>query len=119
MTFFETGRQADLFLLLLYAGGLSALGYDLLSPARKHAPRFLVPALDVLWCLIAAGLCAFALAAGGEGQLRLYALLGLCCGAGIYCLGVRRVFAALGRLIARKRKRNSPGQENQTWDHCK
>ena len=45
----------------------------------------------LLSAALCAALCLAALSLGGENQLRLYALLGMVCGAGIYCLGVRRI----------------------------
>lgn len=99
MTFFEASGQGRAFLLLLYAGAGAALCYDLIAPLRRHSPPWLRPALDGIWCLLTGWLCFLALAMGDQGALRLYALLGLCCGAGIYCLGVRRAaLALLGRI---------------------
>ena len=46
-------------------------------------------------------MCALALALGGESSARLYALLGLCCGAGIYTLGLRRAAKGLARCARR------------------
>lgn len=91
MTFFETAGQSRVFLLLLYAGFLSAFLYDFARPLRKILPRFIRFLPDLIWCLLTAACCALALAASGASQARLYALLGLCCGAGIYCLGIRTV----------------------------
>lgn len=101
MIFFETANQCRVFLLLLYAGFFSALLYDLLRPLRGVLPRLLRFLPDVVWCLLTAASCALALAIGGESQARLYALLGLCCGAGIYCLGVRTVFLFTAQLFKR------------------
>ena len=103
MTFFETAGQAAIFLMLLYAGAAAGITYDLLSPLRRRAPRPLAMLLDGIWCVLTAALCFFALALGGEGKLRLYALLGLCCGAGIYSLGVRTVVRGITSLF-KKRK---------------
>lgn len=103
MTFFETAGQAAIFLMLLYAGAAAGITYDLLSPLRRRAPRPLAMLLDGVWCALTAALCFFALALGGEGKLRLYALLGLCCGAGIYSLGVRTVVRGIASLF-KKRK---------------
>lgn len=105
MTFFETAGQAAIFLMLLYAGAAAGITYDLLSPLRRHAPRPLAILLDGVWCALTGALCFFALALGGESTLRLYALLGLCCGAGIYSLGVRTAVRAVAGLF---KKRKSP-----------
>lgn len=107
MTFFETAGQSGVFLLLLYAGAAAGVLYDAISPARRRCPRPLAVILDGSWCLLAAALCALALAAGGENQLRLYALLGMVCGAGIYCLGVRRLILGAVRLLRRFTQRKN------------
>ena len=105
MIFYETRGQAEVFLLLVYAGFLSALLYDLLRLPRRYLPRWLSPALDILWCLLAALACALALSFGGEGRARLYALLGLLCGGGVYCLGVRALIVGAWRGIKKRRNR--------------
>ena len=103
MIFFETAGQARGFLLLLCAGLAVGAAYDLLSLARRRAPRWGAALLDALWCLLAAAACTLALALNGEGRLRLYALLGLACGAGLYALGLRAVLRGVGGWIKRKR----------------
>ena len=103
MIFFETAGQSRVFLLLLYAGFGAALLYDLTRLLRRAGPRWAAPIWDVLWCLAVGAACALALAVGGEHRLRLYALLGLCCGAGVYCLGLGTVLRALGRRMKRNR----------------
>ena len=109
MTFFEASVQSGVFLLLLYAGAAAGILYDLLSLLRRRLPRLLSPLPDLLWCLLCAGLCVCALARGGEGSLRLYAMLGMACGAGIYILGLRRAAAWLLKrgkgLVRRSRER--------------
>lgn len=102
MTFFETAGQARAFLLLAYAGFGAAVLYDLLALARRFLPRFWLPLLDALWCLLTGGAVALALAAGGERQVRLYILLGLAFGAGAYCLGIQRIFRAAMRYLKKK-----------------
>ncbi|MBR4429009.1 MAG: hypothetical protein IKS78_06600 [Clostridia bacterium] len=94
MTFFETAGQARCFLLLWGAGFLAAVLYDGFRFLRSRCPRWLGPVLDFIWGLCLCAGCALALAAGGERALRLYALLGLCCGAAVYCLGPRAACAA-------------------------
>ena len=101
MIFFETSIQARVFLLLIWGGMGTALVYDLLSPLRKRS-RGGMAAADLLFCLLAGALCFFALALGGENRLRLYALLGLFFGAGIYRLGVRRIVIRIGHFFKRK-----------------
>ena len=101
MTFFETSIQARVFLLLIWGGMGAAFIYDLLSPLRKRGGGG-TAAADLLFCLLAAALCFFALAIGGENRLRLYAFLGILFGAGIYRLGVRRIAIGIGRFFKRK-----------------
>ena len=91
MIFFETSGQALTFLMLLRAGMGAGIAYDVIAPLRRRAPRPLAAAMDVMWCGLAAGACLLALMAGGEGKMRLYALLGLFGGAAVYCLGIRRM----------------------------
>lgn len=98
MIFFETAGQARGFLLLLCAGFLAGALYDVLGLLRRPLPRWMQPPLDFLWCALTAAACMLALALGGERQVRLYALLGLVCGGGLYCLGLR----ALLRCVARR-----------------
>ena len=107
MIFFETAAQTRIFLLLLYAGFGAAALYDAVRLARRHLPRWTWPPLDVLWCMLTAAACAAALAAGGESRARLYALLGLCCGGGIYCLGLRSLLLGLHRWIKKRRTQNA------------
>ena len=103
MIFFETSGQVRTFLLLVYAGFTAGLLYDLLTWPRRHLPRFCAPILDALWCLLTGGMAALALAAGGEHSARLFALLGLVCGAAVYVLGVRALIRGAVRLLGRKR----------------
>ena len=103
MTFFETAGQSAVFLLLLYAGAAAAILYDLIAFVRRRCPPAPAAALDILWCLMAGALCLSALILRGESRLRLYALLGLCCGAGIYCLGLRRIVRSVAFRLAKKR----------------
>lgn len=114
MTFFETALQPTAFLLLAAAGFLIGIAFDLGAAAEKRLPPRLQPVLDVLWCLAAAAACALALAVTGETQLRLYALLGLCCGAGMYCLGVRAAALAAIRFFRRGRGARAPTHDLNT-----
>ena len=107
MIFFETAGQTRTFLLLLYAGFGAGLLYDLLIWPRRFLPRFCAPILDALWCLLTGGMAALALAAGGEHSARLFALLGLACGAAVYALGIRALVRGALRLFKRKRKRKN------------
>ena len=108
MTFFDTSGQPTAFLLLAAAGFAAGAAYDLASLARRKCPRWARAVPDVIWCLSAAAACALALAVTGETHLRLYALLGLCCGAGIYCLGVRALAKTVLRCI-----RKGPAQTRE------
>lgn len=110
MTFFETSGQGVIFLMLLWAGAGAGISYDLMTPLRKKGPGWLKVSADILFCLMAGGLCAFCLILGGEGKMRAYALLGLFCGGAVYCLGVRSLAAAMIRICLkwiRERKAHS------------
>ena len=95
MIFFATAHQARIFLLLLSAGLAIGLFYDFLSLFRRKSSRALAAILDIVFFLCSGALCACALAMGGEKSLRFYAILGVLCGAGIYSLGIRRVWIAI------------------------
>ena len=109
MIFYEAKGQENLFLMLLWAGMGAGVAYDLLSLIRRRLPRGIGGLLDVMWCLGAGGLCLLSLIAGRENRLRAYALLGLCCGGGIYCLGLRR---AAGGLLRRMGKSQNGQRED-------
>ena len=103
MIFFETNRQARCFLLLWAAGFFAAALYDGFRLLRSRHGRCVGAVLDLIWCLCVCVFCALALAIGGEEKTRLYALLGLCCGAGVYCLGIRAACAAVLKWGRRKK----------------
>ena len=106
MIFYETAGQGRLFVLLLCAGFFSGLLYDLLSLLRRRIPRAAWVIPDFLWALLTAGACGAALILGGEGTARLYALLGLLGGGGLYCLGLRAVIRSLRDAFQKRRVRN-------------
>lgn len=122
MTFFETANQAFAFLLLLYAGMAGGVLYDLFAILRHRMPGAAGALTDIIWCLLMAALCGLCLAIGGEGRVRLFALLGLCCGGGIYCLGVRATINAVVRRIKSRKKprarRNSPETDGKGMGAC-
>ena len=96
--FFKTPMQGRTFLLLLCAGGMTALLLCLLKWAGRCLPRSVSAACDVLfWCL-AAALGAIALSYGGEGQLRWYAVFGMLTGAGVMLCLLRLVTTPFRRL---------------------
>lgn len=103
MNFYEARGQASVFLLLLYAGFGAAALYDAFRLLSKYLPSYLEAAVDLIWCLLTGTACALALSIGGEERARLYALLGLCCGAGIYCLGVRTLGRSVWLFFKKKR----------------
>lgn len=113
MIFFETAGQARTFLLLLYAGFGAGLFYDALALVCRRFPVWARAGADVLWCLLTACACAFALAVGGERAARLYALLGLCCGGLLYGLGLRRLLQGCARWTRRFRK-NVPAEIDES-----
>ena len=67
-------------------GAALGLAYDLLRAVRRRIPALLIPC-DLLFCAaVAAGVIGYALAAG-DGELRLYLLLGTLLGGVFYfCL---------------------------------
>ncbi len=109
MIFFETAGQARAFLLLACAGLISGALYDLLRLIRRFPPRWTQPLLDFLWCALTAAACLLALALGGESRVRLYALLGLFCGGGVYCLGLRALARGIERALGKNRPAPSGG----------
>ena len=113
MIFFETAGQARTFLLLLYAGFGAGVLYDALSLPRRFLPRFCSLFLDALWCLLTGAGVALALAAGGEGQVRLYAFLGLACGGAVYGLGIRKVLRGAARWLRRSHGVKESGSSPQ------
>lgn len=107
MIFYETAHQGRLFLLLLYAGVLSGVLYDLASLFRRSLPGILRFLPDLIWCLLTAALCFFSLLLGQESQVRLFAPLGLMAGGALYGLGIRRIGKAfLFFLLGRKKRRD-------------
>lgn len=121
MTFFETAAQGRTFLWLLYAGLGAGVCYDLLLPLRRILGAF-APAADGLWALAVGALCALALFQGGENQLRLYALLGLALGGGLYAGGIRAAGKAVLRRIAGRKssraRRIDSVSENKGGSPC-
>ena len=107
MTFLETAGQARAFLWLLYAGMGAGVCYDLASPLRRRLPALAAAGVDALWALAAGALCALALLQGGADRLRLYALLGLALGGGVYALGVHALGKAVIRRLAGRKSRAS------------
>lgn len=99
MTFFETAGQGSAFLLLLCLGAAAGALCDGAAWLGRRCPRPLRYLLDGLCGLVFAALCFLALAMRQENRLRLYALLGMLCGAGLYALGVRRLILGVRRLI--------------------
>ncbi len=120
MTFFETSGQALTFLMLVYAGAAAGVLYDVLGIARHFAGRALTMLIDVVFYVLVAVLCAFALMRGGENAVRWYAILGLLCGLSVYALGIRRVFTYLAKRVRQEKakhtanKSSSPGKERKT-----
>ena len=113
--FFETRDQALIFLALLYAGAVSAVLYDLLGLVRRRAGKLMTALLDVFFFVSMAVLCAPLLAASGQDGLRMYALLGVVCGALLYSLGLRALARAAFRYWTGKnrapRRKRAPRDE--------
>lgn len=109
MTFHETALQGRTLLLMLYAGMLSGFLLDAAGLLRRALPAPLRFLPDVMWCVLTAGLCFFALLLGMESAVRLYAPLGLLLGGALYALGPRRLWKGLYFLLFGRKKR--PGGE--------
>lgn len=93
--FFETNDQSWVFLSMVYLGLILGLLYDVLGVFRKSGKKVWIIAADILFFLLAALGASFALIQSGQENIRIYALLGLVCGAMIYLLGLHRLFAGL------------------------
>lgn len=87
---FEATRQGGVFLTMVYAGLLCGVLYDVLRVLRRitGAGRLWSAAADMAFWTAAAAVCALALMRVLRGPVRLYALLGACCGMCLYLLGV-------------------------------
>ncbi|MBQ9198374.1 MAG: hypothetical protein IJ157_14230 [Clostridia bacterium] len=103
----ETAFQGYTFLALLYAGAAIGFFYDLALPALNSASWLAHLLADLLLCASGAALVLAALFYTDCGSLRLYMAVALLCGALIYRLGIRRLFAAVIKLL--RRNRNSAG----------
>ena len=75
-------------------------------------------AADFFFCLLSGTLCFLALALGGESRLRLYACVGLLCGAVIYALGIRCVLRGCTDFVKKRliRKENGEKAANDTTE---
>lgn len=107
MLFYTVG-QSRVFLAMLYAGLLIGLYASLDGAARRlfDAGRILALFMDLLLGLVAGLIVLAALLLAADGELRLYALLGVICGYLVYLgtLGpalraiLRHLFRPLRRL---------------------
>ena len=81
MLFYTVG-QSRIFLTMLYAGLAVGLYGSLDAAARRlFVPgRLLALAMDMVFGVIAAALTCLALTAAADGELRLYALMGVAAG---------------------------------------
>lgn len=105
----ETAFQGYTFLALLYAGALSALLFDVLSPLSRLNAAFRVM-MDLFLCTGAAFLCFLALEATHCDALRLYMPLSFLLGGIIYHLGIRRLLQFVIKLIRPDRKKDNHGE---------
>ena len=107
MIFFETAHQARVFLLLLAMGMVAGALYDGFALFRRKKSVLLTALVDLIYFLLVGGLCFYALFLGGEKALRFYALLGIFCGAGIYCLGIRSIVIFIVKRIKGEKKQSA------------
>lgn len=100
---FEATRQGGVFLTMVYAGLLCGVFYDILRAARRlfGAGQILSAALDILFWIGAAGICAFALFRAIREPVRLYAMLGAACGMMLYLMGVSELLYGMIRAIGK------------------
>ena len=110
MMMWETAFQAEAFAAFAGVGLISALLYDLASPAFGSSSVAVHIAADFLLSAVTGILCFFALALTGRDSLRLYMALALLGGAALYRLGIRRLIAFLWKICAGKRKKPERGE---------
>lgn len=91
MIFHETALQPRLFLLLLCAGFVTGVSWDLLGLIRSKTGSILGAFLDGAWCVFASALCFLSMLISSAYQFRLFAPLSMALGAALYALGIRRV----------------------------
>ena len=80
-----------IFCQAVLLGACGGLVYDLLRAVRGRLP-WLTPPLDFAYCAAAASAVFFFTLRQGQGQLRIYVMLGICGGAWLF-------FAALSRPL--------------------
>lgn len=110
MTMWETAFQAEAFAAFAGVGLISALLYDLASPAFGSSSVAVHIAADFLLSAVTGILCFFALAMTGRDALRLYMALALFLGAAAYRLGVHRLLALFIKIWKRDRKSAGNGE---------
>ena len=100
---FSTIGQSRVFLIMMYAGLAIGLYLSVDQALRKLfcAGRILSLVMDLIFSLATAGIVLCALMLATDGELRLYALMGVVCGYLIYAatLGplLRRLICALAK----------------------
>ncbi len=103
MLFYTVG-QSRIFLSMLYAGLAVGLYVSLDAAARRlfEAGRVMALAMDLLLGLMVALIVVCALVVAADGELRLYALMGVFCGYLLYQGTLGPLLQALGRFAARR-----------------
>lgn len=117
---FEATRQGSVFLTMVYAGLLCGVVYDILRVLRRmlHAGPIASAAADLLFWLLSALTCSYALLRISHEPVRLYALLGALCGMLLYLAGVSEliygmvvwllgVLRSIGKQTARRFSRKN------------
>lgn len=106
---FEATRQGGVFLAMVYAGLLCGVIYDVLRAIRRmtHAGRLGGAALDLIFWLSAAAICAGTLLRISHEPVRPFALLGALAGMLVYLAGVSALTWGAGRALVRWCRRMS------------
>jgi len=101
MLFYTVG-QSRIFLTMLYAGLAVGLYASLDAAARRlfDAGRTLALAMDLLFGVVAASITCLALVAAADGELRLYALMGVAAGYLIFRGTVAPLLSKACRMLA-------------------
>ena len=102
MLFYTVG-QSRIFLTMLYAGLALGLYASLDGAARRlfEAGPLLSLAMDLIFGAVAAGVTCLALVHAADGELRLYALMGVACGYLIYAGTLGPLLKKLAALLLR------------------
>lgn len=93
--------QGYIFLGAVYSGFAIGLVYDIFGWLRRvfHAGMFLTALLDLIYCVIAFLIVMVTLLTISGGELRLYTMIGLACGIGLYGCLISPLLHMTGRAV--------------------